>query len=541
MTVPFSRWPDDLEKKYRKLGCWEDKPLTDILRNSVELHSEATAIVCGERSFTYGELDGFSDNLAKTLSKKGLKPYDTALVQLPNIAEFYIVFFALLKIGVVPVNALFSHQRLELLGYARQIYPSLLIADKSHSLFSDGNFTDELKTTAKSLTSVLVLGEVSFADSLSQAMGRNNIEAAFEPTPAGEVAFFQLSGGSTGTPKLIPRTHNDYLYSVRRSTEICQINPHTRYLCALPAPHNFTLSSPGALGIFDCGGTVILAPDPEPFNCFFLINKHAVNMVSLVPPAVSVWLKALPGHQDKLKTLSLMQVGGASFSEKIARRVPEEFQCQLQQVFGMAEGLVNYTRLEDEDALIFCTQGRPMSSEDEIKVVDEDDCPVSQGQAGNLLTRGPYTIRGYYNCDEYNLIAFDKEGFYRTGDVVRVDDLGYLHVVGREKDQINRGGEKIASEEIEKLLLQHPSIIQAALVSMPDSLFGEKSCAFLVVDDPRLRSVILRKYLRELGLAQYKFPDRFEFIERLPLTPVGKIDKKLLRVKLQIKNQVLES
>ncbi|WP_444944589.1 (2,3-dihydroxybenzoyl)adenylate synthase [Microbulbifer sp. ZKSA006] len=532
MSIEFTPWPESMARRYRDLGYWQDKPLTDILRESCARDANATAIICGGRHFSYAELDQFSDNLARSLRLRGLKPYDTALVQLPNIAEFYIVFFGLLKAGVVPVNALYSHQRLELLAYAEQLHPSLVIASASHALFSDTTFLDELKQKTPSLEHVLLWGENRSADSLDSCINTTEIAAELEPTPAEEVAFFQLSGGSTGTPKLIPRTHNDYLYSVRRSAEICDLSPQTRFLCALPAGHNFSLSSPGALGVFDSGGTVITALDPEPLNCFSLIAQHEVNMVALVPPAVSLWLKAAPQNREKLATLSLIQVGGANFAESVARRVPEELGCQLQQVFGMAEGLVNYTRLDDEGALIFCTQGRPMCPDDEVRVIDEYGALVPPGEAGMLATRGPYTIRGYYNSPEHNKAAFDDEGFYRTGDLVQRDEHGYLRVVGRQKDQINRGGEKIAAEEVENLLLRHDTITQAALVAMPDDLMGEKSCAFLVSSDASLRPVALRKYLRSLGVAQFKLPDKFEFVQSLPLTPVGKIDKKVLRKEL---------
>jgi 2,3-dihydroxybenzoate-AMP ligase len=352
---------------------------------------------------------------------------------------------------------------------------------------------------------------------------------SFSPTPADEVAFFQLSGGSTGTPKLIPRTHDDYYYSVRRSVELCGFDRDTRYLCALPAAHNFPLSSPGALGVFVAGGRVVLAPDPGPASCFSLIAAQQVNVAALVPPALSLWLQAAPGHEVELASLRLLQVGGARLPEAQARRIPTVLGCRLQQVFGMAEGLVNYTRLDDDDEHVYLTQGRPMSPDDEVRVVDRDGRPVAPGQVGALLTRGPYTIRGYFQSPEHNAQAFDAEGFYRSGDLVQLRTDGYLVVVGRIKDQINRGGEKIAAEEVENLLMAHPAVNHAALVSMPDETMGEKSCAFVVSRDPALKGATLRKYLRKLGLADYKLPDRIEQVAALPMTAVGKVDKTRLR------------
>ncbi len=350
------------------------------------------------------------------------------------------------------------------------------------------------------------------------------------PTPADEVAFFQLSGGSTGTPKLIPRTHNDYYYSTRGSVEICRFDRQTRYLCALPAAHNYPLSSPGALGAFYAGGAVVLANNPSASCCFPLIARHRINVTALVPPAVTLWLEAvtLAGQRHALESLQLLQVGGARLSESLARRIPAELGCQLQQVFGMAEGLVNYTRLDDDEQHIFTTQGRPISPDDEVWVADADGNPLPHGQAGRLMTRGPYTFRGYYRSPEHNRQAFDEHGFYCSGDLVILREDGYLQVVGREKDQINRGGEKIAAEEVENLLLRHPAVINAALVAIPDTLMGEKSCAFIVTREP-VKPVVLRRHLREQGIADYKLPDRFETLPLLPETAVGKVDKKQLR------------
>ncbi|MDT3380494.1 (2,3-dihydroxybenzoyl)adenylate synthase [Labrys neptuniae] len=534
MNVDFVRWPESLAQRYRERGHWLDQPLTRILDQQCRERPDALALICGERQFTYAEIDRLASNLAAHLSALGLGHGDTALVQLPNVAEFHIVFFALLKIGVAPVNALYSHRRLEMSAYARQIQPRLLIAARRHELFSDETFMGELRSISPALAQVLLLGETSPDTSLDLWLAEGGAPShGGTPTRADEVAFFQLSGGSTGTPKLIPRTHNDYDYSVRASAEICRLSPQTRFLCALPAGHNYVLSSPGTLGVFHAGGCVVMAPNPEALGCFALIERHGIDMAALVPSAVALWLQVVPGHEAALRSLRLIQVGGASFAEALARQVPEKLGCALQQVFGMAEGLVNYTRLDDADELVFTTQGRPISPDDEVKVVDEEGRDVPDGETGMLATRGPYTFRGYYRSPEHNEKVFDVDGFYYSGDLVQRSAQGYLRVVGRIKDQINRGGEKIASEEVENLLLLHPEVMQAALVAMSDPLLGEKSCAFLVARKPGLPPSALRQHLIAQGVAEYKLPDRFRFIDTMPLTPVGKIDKNRLRQQLQ--------
>lgn len=536
MTIAFTRWPDALAQRYRERGYWLGLPLTDILERQAD--RDVAAISDSISTLSYRQLEDKSNRLAAALQRRGLGAGDTALVQLGNVTEFYVVFFALLKIGVVPVNALFSHQRSELNAYASQIRPALLIADTHHALFAEHTLVAAFVEQHPSLRVTALRNAEDDAHSLAAWIAEEAGDFCASPTPADEVAFFQLSGGSTGTPKLIPRTHNDYYYSIRRSVEICRFDSQTRYLCALPIAHNYPMSSPGALGVFYGGGQVILATDPSAQVCFPLIEQYAITVTALVPPALTLWLQAMKEWEahPSLDSLTLLQVGGAKLSETLAARVPQEIGCQLQQVFGMAEGLVNYTLLDDEPRRIFTTQGTPMSPDDELWVADEHGNPLPAGETGRLMTRGPYTFQGYYLSPEHNASAFDEQGFYCSGDLISLTDDGYVQVQGRLKDQINRGGEKIAAEEIENLLLRHECVINAALVSMPDNLMGEKSCAFLVTRSG-FKPVQLRRHLRELGVAEFKLPDRFVRVEGLPLTPVGKVDKKLLREQLIAQEQ----
>lgn len=531
MSIPYTRWPDDLAARYREKGYWLDVPMTDILAR--HQHNDAIAVIDGDREISYREMDVLSSNLAAALQRRGLQNGDTALVQLGNVADFYITVFALFKLGVASVFALFSHQRTELNAYAAQIEPKLLIADRTHALFADDSFIGALCAAQPALQQVILRNDNQPENTLEALMAEAAGDFVATPTAADEVAFFQLSGGSTGTPKLIPRTHNDYYYSIRASDEICEVTADTRYLIALPAPHNFAMSSPGSLGVFYAGGQVILAADPSATLCFPLIEKHQVTDTGLVPPAVSLWLQAIQewGSNKQLASLQRIQVGGAKLGETLAARIQNEMGCQLQQVFGMAEGLVNYTRFGDDENTILTTQGRPISEDDEVWVADENGNALPTGTIGRLMTRGPYTFRGYYKSPEHNAASFDAHGFYCSGDLIEINAQGYITVQGREKDQINRGGEKIAAEEIENLLQRHPDVIHAALVSMNDELMGEKSCAFIVASQP-IKAVALRRHLRELGVAEFKLPDRITCVDALPLTPVGKVDKKRLRQQL---------
>jgi non-ribosomal peptide synthetase component E (peptide arylation enzyme) len=204
--------------------------------------------------------------------------------------------------------------------------------------------------------------------------------------------------------------------------------------------------------------------------------------------------------------------------------------CTLQQVFGMAEGLLNYTRLDDPDDVVCTTQGRPMCPDDEVRLVDELDQDVPDGEPGSLLTRGPYTPRGYYKAAEQNARAFTDDGWYRSGDICRRTPAGNLIVEGRDKDMINRGGEKISAEEVENLVYQLPAVAQVAAVAMPDPQLGERVCVYVV---PRPAATLtleeIRSFMDASGVARFKLPEHLVLVEELASTKVGKIDKKALR------------
>jgi len=310
------------------------------------------------------------------------------------------------------------------------------------------------------------------------------------------------------------------------------------YLVSLPAGHNFPLACPGILGTLLAGGQVVMLPSPEPARAFHTIAAEGVTHTAVVPAVANRWLEyatELPAWQraDQLRTLRVLQVGGARIPDELARRVRPVLGATLQQVFGMAEGLLNYTRLDDPDSVICGTQGRPMSPDDEVRLVDELDRDVPDGEPGTLLTRGPYTPRGYYQAAEQNARAFTADGWYRSGDICRRTPEGNLVVEGRDKDMINRGGENVSAEEVENLVYRLPAVSQVAAVAMPDPVLGERVCVYVV---PRPGATVtlaeIRAALEAAEVARFKLPEHLVTVADLPVTKVGKIDKKALRANL---------
>ncbi|MFF3491615.1 (2,3-dihydroxybenzoyl)adenylate synthase [Streptomyces sp. NPDC002795] len=527
--VDAPTWPDEYAERYRAAGYWRGETFGGVLRERAASHPDRIALVDPappRRTWTYRQLDDQADRLAAGFVARGIRKGDRVVVQLPNVGEFVEVVFALFRIGALPVYALPAHRESEITYFCSFTEAVAYVIPDRHAGFDHRALASKVRDRAPSLKHVFVVGDDPAEHTALTEVPVEPVELD-GPEPH-ELAFLQLSGGTTGRPKLIPRTHDDYMYSLWGSNEICGVEADTRFLVVLPAAHNFPMSSPGWLGVLYAGGTVVLAPATDPDTAFPLVASERITMTGLVPPLALVWTDSAAGTAHDLSTLELVLVGGAKYSEQAARRLEPALGCRLMQVFGMAEGLVNYTRLDDDPETIVATQGLPISPDDEVRVVDDADRDVPDGGFGHLLTRGPYTIRGYWRAPEHNARSFTAGGFYRTGDIVRRTPTGHLVVEGRAKDQINRGGEKIAPEEIENILLAHPAVHDVSVVGVPDEYLGERSLAYVILRagaEP-LRSVAVKRFVRERGVAAYKVPDLVEFVDAFPQTGIGKTAKK---------------
>ena len=527
----FTPWPEERAELYRDAGCWKGLTFGRMLDRSSKQFEDRVAVADYREERTYRELNERANRLAAGLKGLGIEKGDKVVVQLPNIIPYVETIFALFKLGALPIFSLPSHRYSEIRYFCEFSEAKAYIIADTFTGYDYRRLARQVKGDVPSLSHVIVVGEEEEFIPYSSLFDAGSFAGA--DVQGSDVAFLQLSGGSTGLSKLIPRTHDDYMYSVEMSIECCKVTKDTVFLVVLPVSHNYPMSSPGILGTLYAGGKVVLSRTGSPEEAFPLIAEHGVTMVPLVPPLALLWLDAKAGSKEDLSSLEVMLVGGSKFSAEAAKRIEPAFGCTLQQVFGMAEGLVNYTRLDDPYEIRIHTQGRPMSPYDEIRVVDEEDNDLPPGQPGHLLTRGPYTIQGYYRSPEHNEKAFTKDGFYRTGDIVSVNKQGYLTVEGRDKDQINRGGEKIAAEEVENHLLAHEAVHDAAIVAKPDYYLGEKSCAFVILRHELARAKQeLKRFLKSRGLATYKIPDDFIFVDHFPMTHLGKVSKKDLRRRL---------
>lgn len=526
-------WPQDFAERYRQRGYWTGETFRTMLAARAQEYGDAIAVVGGDQRWTYTELAQRADVAAAGFLALGLKPGDRVIVQLPNIAEFLSVTFGLMRANIIPVFTLPAHRLTEITHFARKSEAvAYVVADKWDG-FEYRTLADSVMAEVPAIQHSIVVGDAGHHTAFNDFAANPPLLPVEDVDPA-SVALVQISGGSTGLSKLIPRTHNDYLYSIRASNPLCGITPDSVYLGALPVAHNFPMSSPGIFGAIYGGARVVMAPSPAPDTAFPLIEREKVTITGLVPPLALLWLQAAPKTGHNLSSLEVLQVGGAKFMAEAAKRVRPVLGCTLQQVFGMAEGLVNYTRLDDPEDIITDTQGRAICTEDdEVLILDDQGNAVPEGEAGNLLTRGPYTIRGYHDDAAANARSFTEDGFYRTGDVVKRLPGGYLVVQGRATDHINRAGEKISAEEVEDHLLAHPQIFDAAVVSIPDDFLGERSCAFIIPDGEAPKAASVKGWMRKRDIAAFKIPDQIVFVDEFVTTAVGKISRKELRATLR--------
>jgi 2,3-dihydroxybenzoate-AMP ligase len=518
-------WPPDLGEAYRSAGYWQGETLAGLLRDVARTDGARTAVVTRGERVSYADLDGRADRLAAGLRGAGIGRHDRVVVQLPNTVDFVTVCVALFRLGAIPVLTLAAHRRAEIAYLCEHTEASALVIPDVHLGFDHRALARDVRSTTPTLKHVLVVGEPEEFTRLADVVDE---PCDLAPPESGDVALCLLSGGTTGTPKVIPRTHDDYAYQMRETARAMRLDHTGAYLAALPVAHNAALGCPGILGALRVGAKAVLAASPAPDEVFPLIAAEGVTLTTLMPAFLPLWMESADLFDVDLSRL-VIEVGGAVLPPDLARQVEPALRCTLTRWFGMAEGLLCFTRIDDPAEVRWTTEGRPLSAADEIRVVDGDGLDVPPGGTGELLTRGPYTLRGYYRADAYNARTFTPDGFYRTGDLVRMTGDGNLVVEGRIKDVVNRGGEKVPAAEVEEHLRAHPKVADAAVVAVPDPTLGEKSCAFVIASHQPPTLGELREFLTGRGLADFKLPDRLVLTDRFPHTAVGKVHKAALR------------
>lgn len=523
--------------RYYGAGAWMRSTLGDAVRDAAREAPDKSYLVAADETVTYAAFDARTERLASGLLAAGLRPGDRALFQMGTVPETMLALFGCYKAGILPVCTLPQHRELEIgelgrLSGARAIFVQADVAPS----FDQLGFARQMAETcgldiivvarrgAGSGDGCLDLEALCRAGDLDEARRR---VAAVELDPE-DVAIFQLSGGSTGVPKIIPRFHGEYLGQSRSWADLHGVTRDDVCLWPLPLIHNAAMVLIMVPALVQ-RATVVLQQRFEIGAFLDAIETHRVTYAGSVGPVAPRLLEIKDLGRRELSSLRMF------FALDRADAIEAHVGVPAVNMFGNTEGLLTSSALGDPVEARHGTVGRPSCALDEVRVLaPEGVAPVAVGEIGELCFRGPFTLRGYYNAPEVTAASFTPDGFFRTGDLVRevaIDDRANYVFCGRLKDNISRGNEKFAAEEVEALIVRHPGVVDAKVVAMPDPIFGEKACAFIIhrPDDERLSVADLGAFLTREGLAKYKCPERIEAIDAFPVTRVGKVDKKGMR------------
>ncbi len=545
MLKGFVPWPKAYANIYKKKGYWQDLTIGEAVETWCKKFAESPAIAFKGKEITYRQMDEYSTRIAYQMSVLGIRTYDRIVMQLFNVPELVYLFYACMKIGAIPICTLPTHRWAEISYLAKQsearahAIPAGTVKD-----FDFEEFACKVRREISGMNIALSVGKPARpgTNSINDLMEKEiDLEKAriklkkYRPDPM-EPALFQLSGGTTGVPKIIPRTHNDYHYNAKCVADALDYNMNTRSLIGAPLMHNAPLIN-ALLPVHSRGGTIVLNASLAPESLLKATSENRANILT-VPPVLIHRLMDLPTEVLSKYDISSLRRFIGSWNPDDLVIIPEfmkRFHCDGVQTYGMAEGLICWSRWSDPANIRHGTDGRPVSEADEVMIVNpQTHIPVAAGQIGECWCRGPYTLRGYYKAPERNKEAFTPDGYYRTGDLVTMDTDGNITWRGRIKDCIDRGGEKINAEEVETYILKFKSVDSVAVVGMPDREFGERVCAFVVPKAGAIFSLQeLRDFLiKEMNIARFKVPERLEFIDELPITKIGKYEKKSLREKI---------
>ena len=531
--------PED-SARYRALGCWVETTAGDLLRAAARKHPDKPFLITAERRISYAEFDADSERLGAALLGIGLNPGDRALFQMGTVIETAVALFGCFKAGIIPVCSLAQYRDIEMGELARRSEAKAWFVQADFSAFDLAGFALRLAPKHPAMREIIVARSPSEPgtakagtrcfETLISSISLEEARARLAGVNIGteDVLTFQLSGGTTGVPKIIPRFHAEYLGCSRDWGRRNALAADSVQLYALPLIHNAgQISALFPSLIAGCSLVLMQRVDPKVF--FDWVEEERVTHSLNIGPALAQMLDYRDVARHDVSSIKLLT--GFNRSDILERHLGVPC-CNI---FGITEGVLMCSAPGDPSEARHKTIGHPMSGHDEIRLLEPgSEHEVPFGSTGECCFRGPSTTRGYFRMPEANRSSFTADGFFRTGDMMaahRIAGMVCYSFEGRIKDNIDRGGEKFGAEEVENLIGRHPDVADAKVVAMPDRIYGEKACAFLMMRPGATALTVktLGTYLISLGLAKFKLPERIEYIDAFPVTRVGKVDKAALR------------
>jgi 2,3-dihydroxybenzoate-AMP ligase len=528
--------PEDVER-YTKNRWWLGLTWGDMFDKATDLYPEKEGLVDDTARFRYKDLREKVDRLAISLMELGIKERDFVLLQIPNWHEFIIAFFALQKIGAIVVLLIPRHGLDEINYLCSLTHPVAWIGPDQYRKI---DYLPIIKTLMKSNRELKHIISVRAPENKSFIPMEKLIDAGKlipanrealsvrRPDPM-EVSIILPTGGTTGLPKAVPRTHNDYIASIEYHSKAWEITSDDVVLTVAPVSHAQGMHN-GVGGAFFNYAKYVLTDSTMAEDICRVIEREKVTAFPTVPALVQRIVTLDRLRDFDLRSLKKIYAGGAPSTPELVKSIYERMGCKFVNAFGSAEGTGAMTRLDADFETICTTVGKKDCPYAQLKIIDQYEQEVPPNQEGELASKGPNIFTGYFKSAEDNKKTFTKDGFFKTGDLAKIDESGTITITGRIKETILRGGETISAVGIERLINSHPAVAEVAVIAMPDKTLGERICAYVQLKaGSTLTFEELLAYLRSIGASVQQLPERVEFIDTIPLTKVGKVDKKVLK------------
>jgi 2,3-dihydroxybenzoate-AMP ligase len=532
----FTPYRSEDAERYKRLGWWGDQTFGDVLDRAADRYPEKEAFVDGATRVTFSQARNGVNRLAISLMQLGIEPAERVLVQLPNWNEFVYVYFALQKIGAVDVLLIDRYRPYEINHLIRLTGATTWVLPWRYRKTDYLPIIEEVLRESPQMKSVILarggdqrdhLGLEALIEGAELTQRNMTALAQRRPDPM-QVAHMGPTGGTTGLPKVVPRTHNDLICSSEYAARAWEMNATDICLLVGPIGHDLTFTK-GFLGSMLTYGKTVFLDSTDLDDICKTIERERVTALVWVPTLARrlVDFEGLVNYD--LSTLKKMHCGGGASLPDLIKDVREKLGCTFFNGYGGTEGQTTLTRSDDDFEMLCTTVGKPTCPHDSYKVVDRDGKTLPANTPGELLIKGPGVFTGYYRNPEENEKMFDGEGYFRTGDVAKIDENGNVTLVGRIKEMINRGGESISAVEVERLIIDHPDVAFVAAIPMPDPEMGERVCAYIQPrQETRLQFDDILSFLKERKASVLHFPERVEFIDAMPFTKAEKIDKMAL-------------
>ncbi len=492
--------------------------LATILTEAAERDGDHTAFKLDDVELTYSLLEEGSARVAGLLKSKGLEPGDRVGLMMPNVPYFPAIYFGILRAGgvVVPMNVLLK---------AREV--GFYLEDPGAKLvFAWGDFAEAAEAGAEKAGAEAILVKPG---EFEQLLADQEPDRDMSDKSGDDTAVILYTSGTTGKPKGAELTHSNlYRNSKGVSEKLGEMGPEDVLLGALPLFHSFgqTCTMNSAVSV---GATVTMLPRFDPDKALEIIERDKVTIFQGVPTMYNAMLHSASCDSADCSSLRTCMSGGAAMPAELMRAFEEKFGCIILEGYGLSEtspvASFNHPDRERKPGSI----GTPIEGV-EMQVWDDDGNEVPQGEVGEIVIRGHNIMKGYWNRDDANKEAITAEGWFRTGDMAKVDEDGYFFIVDRTKDLIIRGGYNVYPREIEEVLYEHPAVQEAAVVGVPHDELGEEGGAAVVLNDGEsVEADEIKSYVKE-QVAAYKYPRRIWFVDELPKGPTGKILKREIEV-----------